>query len=53
MHALRTDAPWGLARISSPTKLTGYENATYLDFTYNYDSSGGGNSDVYFLGTVG
>jgi len=50
MHALRTDAPWGLARISSPTKLTN-QNHSDLTFSYDYDSTGGANSDIYVLGT--
>ena len=50
MYPLRTDAPWGLARISSKTKLTD-QNTHDLTYTYNYDSTGGANSDVYIIGT--
>jgi len=50
MHILRTDATWALGRISSKTKLDNQEfNAT--TFSYNYDSTGGANSDVYVIGT--
>ena len=45
----RTDAPWGLGRLSSKTKLAN-ENASALTFTYNYDSTAGANSDVYVIG---
>ena len=48
-HPLRTDAPWGLERISSQTKPTN-QNATALTFTYKYDSTAGANSDVYIIG---
>jgi len=50
MHTLRTDAPWHLARISSKTKLDN-QDATALNFTYNYDSTGGANTDIYMIGT--
>ena len=50
MYTLRTDAPWHLARISSKTKL-GNQDDTALNFTYNYDSTSGANSDVYIIGT--
>ena len=49
MHPLRTDAPWGLGRVSSKIKLAN-QNSTALAFTYNYDSTGGANSDVYIIG---
>ena len=45
----RTDATWGLARLSSQTKLAN-QDATPLTFSYNYDDSAGGNSDVYLIG---
>jgi len=50
MRALRTDAPWHLGRISSKTKLDNQDPAA-LNFTYSYDTTGGGNSDVYVIGT--
>ena len=50
MHALRTNAPWGLGRISSQTKLTN-QDTTALTFSYDYDNSAGANSDVYVIGT--
>jgi len=51
MCSLRTDAPWGLGRVSSKTKLAN-QDSTALTFTYNYDSTGGANSDVYVIGNV-
>jgi len=45
----RTDAPWGIARISSKDQLHG-PDFDALNFTYRYDSSAGANSDVYILG---
>ena len=50
MHFLRTDAPWGLGRVSSKAKLAN-QDPTALTFTYNYDSTAGANSDVYVIGT--
>jgi len=44
----RTNAPWGLGRISSKEKLTG--NDLDLKFTYKYDSSAGKGVNVYLLG---
>ena len=49
-HSLRTDAPWGLGRISSQTKLTN-QDPTALTYTYKYDSTAGANSDIYIIGT--
>ena len=49
MHPLRTDAPWGLGRISSKTKLTNHD-ATALTFSYNYDDTAGANTDIYIIG---
>lgn len=47
---LRTNATWGLGRISSQTKLTN-QDASALTHTYKYDSTAGANSDVYVIGT--
>ncbi|PPR03991.1 hypothetical protein CVT24_008310 [Panaeolus cyanescens] len=47
--ATQTGAPWNLARISSKTRLTG--SATVLNFTYNYDGSGGKGVDIYVVDT--
>jgi len=52
IHPLRTNAPWGLARVSSKTKLTN-QDVDALTYTYNYDSTAGANSDVYVIGTYG
>ena len=49
-HSLRTNAPWGLGRISSQTKLTN-QDTTALTYTYKYDGTAGANSDVYIIGT--
>jgi len=50
MHTFRTNAPWGLGRISSQTKLTN-QDVTARTFSYDYDTTGGANSDVYIIGT--
>jgi len=50
MRPHRTNAPWGLGRISSQTKLTN-QDVNALTFSYDYDSSAGANSDVYVIGT--
>ena len=49
-HPIRTDAPWGLGRVSSQTKLTN-QDVDALTYTYKYDSTAGANSDVYVIGT--
>ena len=46
----RTDATWALGRISSQTKLAN-QDVRALTYTYNYDSTAGGNTDVYMIGT--
>ncbi|KAJ2918815.1 hypothetical protein MD484_g1584, partial [Candolleomyces efflorescens] len=45
----QADAPWGLARLSSDSKLTG--NARELTFSYSYDGSPGSEVDIYILDT--
>jgi len=50
IHPHRTDAPWGLGRISSQTKLANQDTSA-LTFSYDYDSTAGANSDVYIIGT--
>lgn len=48
---IRADAPWGLASLSSPTKLPTGSSPTALNYTYSYDSAGlAANVDVYILG---
>jgi len=49
MHPLRTDAPWGLGRISSQTKLAN-QDTTALTFSYDYDSTAGSGATVYVIG---
>ena len=44
----RTNAPWGLGRISSLKKLTGDDHG--LNFTYKYDSTAGKGVTVYIIG---
>lgn len=46
----QTTAPWGLARISSKTKLTD-QTDSHLTFTYNYAPSAGSGADVYVIDT--
>ncbi|PPR05984.1 hypothetical protein CVT24_004621 [Panaeolus cyanescens] len=48
-QVIQTDAPWGIARLSSKTRLTG--NPADLNFTYIYDSSAGGCADIYIVDT--
>ncbi|KAL4261096.1 peptidase S8 family protein [Pleurotus pulmonarius] len=52
MHAfaIQTDAPWGLARLSSENRLEN-NNASALNFSYTYDSAGGAGVDVYVVDT--
>ena len=45
----RTNATWGLGRISSRKKLAN-QKATALTFTYEYDAFAGANSDIYIIG---
>ena len=47
----RNDAPWGLARISSQTKLSGSSDAA-LNFEYKYDSTAGSGATVYVIGML-
>ena len=46
---LRTNAPWGLSRLSQDATLTN-QDPTALNFTYRFDSSAGANVDVYIVG---
>jgi len=50
IHPLRTDATWGLGRVSSQNKLAN-QDVDALTYTYKYDSTAGANSDVYIIGT--
>ena len=45
----RTNAPWGLQRISQTAKLSN-QNTNALTFTYTYDSSAGSGVDIYIVG---
>ena len=45
----RTNAPWGLARLSQAAKLTD-QNTNDLTFTYKYDSTAGAGVDIYVVG---
>ncbi|EJD40234.1 peptidase 1 [Auricularia subglabra TFB-10046 SS5] len=46
----QTDAPWGLGRISSQTKISGSTGA--LNYTYLYDDAGlGSGVDIYIVDT--
>ncbi|KAK0452830.1 serine protease [Desarmillaria tabescens] len=46
----RSNAPWGLARISQTSSL-GSSDTSDLTYKYNYDSSGGAGVDVYVVDT--
>ena len=45
----RTNATWGLGRISSNTKL-GNQDVSALTFSYDYDETAGANSNVFLIG---
>ncbi|KAF9459643.1 serine protease [Collybia nuda] len=44
----QTNATWGLARLSSSTKLSN-QNPSSSSFSYIYDSSGGAGVDIYII----
>jgi cerevisin len=46
---IRTNAPWGLGRVSTHKKLTD-QNPAHLTFTYTYDPSAGTGVDIYVIG---
>jgi len=52
MHAFvtQTNAPWGLGRLVSNTKLSS-TNTNALTYTYTYDASAGSGVDVYIVDT--
>ncbi|KAH6908940.1 serine protease [Coprinopsis sp. MPI-PUGE-AT-0042] len=47
--ATQTNAPWGIARLSSRSALP--QNPSALNFTFIYDPSAGAGVDIYFLDT--
>ncbi|KAG6871813.1 hypothetical protein C0995_016237 [Termitomyces sp. Mi166 len=48
--ATQTNSTWGLARLSSKTKLV-YQNATATNFTFNYFAQAGQGVDIYIVDT--
>ena len=48
-HPPRTNAPWGLGRITSQDKLHN-QNASDLAFEYRYDSTAGSGVVVFIIG---
>ncbi|KAF8641441.1 hypothetical protein AX16_009954 [Volvariella volvacea WC 439] len=50
MTVTQSDAPWGLARISTQKSLKGNDPAR-LDYNYHYDHSAGEGVDIYVLDT--
>ncbi|CAA7269772.1 unnamed protein product [Cyclocybe aegerita] len=52
VHAFvtQTNAPWGLARLSSATRLTSTSTGS-LTFSYTYDAAAGSGVDIYILDT--
>ena len=48
-NSIRVNAPWGLSRISSKTKLASQDDSS-LNFTYSFDSTAGAGSTVYIVG---
>jgi cerevisin len=49
-NVTQTNAPWGLNRISSQTRLAS-QNDSSLNFTYSFDSTAGAGSTVYIIDT--
>jgi len=49
IHPPRTNATWGLGRISSQTKLAN-QDTTALTFGYDYDSTAGSGATVFIIG---
>lgn len=45
----RNNAPWGLSRLSSTTKLASQDDKA-LNFAYSFDSTAGAGSTVYIIG---
>lgn len=45
----QNDATWGLSRISQLNPLSSDSNVTGLGYTYSFDESGGGGSDIYII----
>ncbi|KAJ8457203.1 hypothetical protein ONZ45_g863 [Pleurotus djamor] len=46
----QTNAPWGLSRLSSSTRLSN-QNTNALTFSYTFDASAGAGVDVYIVDT--
>lgn len=49
-YATQTNAPWGIARLSSKTPLPS-QNTAALNYTFIYDNPAGGGVDIYVLDT--
>ena len=47
----RSDAPWGLERVSGPNQLT-FTDPGQLIYSHTYDESAGEGVDIYILDTV-
>ncbi|XP_006464047.1 serine proteinase 2 [Agaricus bisporus var. bisporus H97] len=52
MHTMstQTNAPWGIARLSSTTRLSN-QNPSSLTFSYTFDDSAGAGVDIYVVDT--
>ncbi|KAF8167100.1 serine protease [Crassisporium funariophilum] len=52
MHTMvtQTNAPWGIARLSSTARLTNQDTSA-LTFSYTYDASAGAGADIYIVDT--
>ncbi|KAJ3480011.1 hypothetical protein NLI96_g8664 [Meripilus lineatus] len=50
IRTIQTDAPWGLARLSTDAKLTN-QDANALTFTYKFNSAAGSGVDIYIIDT--
>lgn len=51
-QTLRTNAPWGLQRVSQNAKLPANSNPQALTYTFKYDSSAGAGVDIYVIGEM-
>lgn len=47
----QTNAPWGLARLSSGATPLANKNPNLLEFQYTFDESGGRGTDAFILDT--
>ncbi|KAJ3483606.1 hypothetical protein NLI96_g6203 [Meripilus lineatus] len=51
IQTTQTNAPWGLARLSTNARLTN-QNTGALTFTYNFGAAAGSGVDIYIVGQL-